>query len=133
MVLRPKSDEGQRVVFRPDQEYKCFTVDEWGSMGHLITDYRWLWYYAIQLELKTELLNRDVGNLELQIVILRDSVDVTQRGLESMTALLDKEHDARLRASRKASVELWAWRIGTVLGLVAAGAFGAAWGVERAN
>ena len=126
MVLRPRDDEGRRVVFRPDQEYKCFTTSEWSDVGHLVTDYRWLWYYAIQMELKAELLGKDIAKLELHISILQDSVDVTQRGLDSMAALLDKEHAARLQTTRKAAVELWAWRIGTVLGLVAAGAFGAA-------
>jgi len=133
MTLRPRDDAGKRVVFRPDQEYKCFTAPEWKTMGGLITDYRWLWYYAIQMELKAELLARDIGNLELQIVILNDNVDVTQRGLDSITGLLDKEHNYRVQTSRMARVELWAWRIGTVLGLVAAGAFGAAWGVEKSK
>ena len=133
MTLRPRDDAGKRVMFRPDQEYKCFTAPEWKTMGNLITDYRWLWYYAIRLETKVMLREMEIGNLELQIVLLNDSVDVTQRGLDAMTGLLDKEHGARTRTTRAARVELWAWRIGTVVGLVAAGAFGGAWGAEKSK
>jgi len=133
MVLREKDDQGRRVAFRPEQEYKCFTVGEWAQMGHIITDYRWLWYYTVQLEFKVGLYRQNIEKLELQMAIMGDSIDVTQRGLDSMTGLLNKEHEARLRTNRNATVELWAWRVGTVLGLVAAGTLGAAWGVERSK
>lgn len=133
MVLRPRGDDGSRTVFRPDQEFKCFTAPEWAQMGHLITDYRWLWYYAIRMETKAALLDKEIGNLQLQLTVLRDTEETTRRGLESMTSLLDKEHGARLQMQSKEKFELWAWRIGTVVGLAAAAAFGAAWGVERSR
>ncbi|MEN6368292.1 MAG: hypothetical protein ABFD77_01165 [Thermotogota bacterium] len=133
MVLRPRADDGTRTSFRPDQEYKCFTSDEWAQMGHLVTDYRWLWYYAIKLEMRSSLFEAQVGNLELQLQVLRDDADTTRRGLESMSALLQKEHERRLNTETVQRFELWAWRVATVVGLVAAGAFGAAYGVERSR
>ena len=131
IILEPRDGQGRRTVFRPEQEYKCFAVEEWSAMGNLITDYRWLWYYAIRMETKVKLHEQEITNLQLQLHVFEEAHDSTQRGLESMTALLDKEHDARLRATSTRTLELWGWRIGTVIGLVAAGAFGAAWGVER--
>jgi hypothetical protein len=133
VVLRPLDDEGRRATFRPDQEYKCFTAPEWAQMGHLVTDYRWLWYYAIKLETRAALLEEEVGNYELQLGVLRDDVETTRRGFDSMTGLLEKEHDYRLGMESMQRFEVWAWRIGTVIGLVAAGAFGAAYGVERSR
>lgn len=133
IVLRPRTEGGARTVFRPSEEYKCFTSPEYGSVGHLVTDYRWLWYYAIQMETKVALLQKEIGNLELQITVLKDSEKSTRLALDSMTGLLDKEHAARLSIQSSEKFELWAWRIGTVVGLIAAGAFGAAWGVEKAK
>ncbi len=133
MVLRRKDKKGRRIVFRPDQEYKCFTTPQWVTVGHMITDYRWLWYYAIRLETKVELRDQEIGNLELQLVIWGDNTTNAERGLDRMTALVEKEHDYRVKSLRLKRFEIWAWRIGTVVGLVAAGAFGAAWGVERAR
>lgn len=133
IILRPRTESGTRTVFRPSEEYKCFSSDEWASMGHLVTDYRWLWYYAIQMETKTALLGKEIGNLQLQLSVLKDSEESTRRALDTMTGLLDKEHAARLSIHSSEKFELWAWRIGTVVGLIAAGAFGAAWGVERSR
>ena len=133
LVLRPRGADGTRTSFRPDQEYKCFTADEWAQMGHLVTDYRWLWYYAIKLETRSALLEQEVGNLELQVGVMRDDVLAVRKGLDSMTGLLDKEHERSLRLESERKFELWAWRVGTVVGLVAAGAFAAAFGVERSR
>lgn len=133
LVLRVRDDSGVRTVFRPSEEYKCFSVAEWGQMAHLVTDYRWLWHYAIQMETKAALLQGQVDNLEIQMTVLRDSLDVTRNGLDTMTGLLNKEHERRLNSEASRTFEVWAWRVGTVVGLVAAGAFGAAWGVERSR
>lgn len=133
VVLRPKADDGTRTTFRPDQEYKCFTATEWMQMGHLVTDYRWLWYNAILMEKRSLLLDQQVMNLELQLGVLRDDVAATRRGLDSMTGLLEKEHERRLDGETAQRIEIWLWKIGTVVGLVAAGAFGAAYGVEKSR
>ncbi len=131
MILRPREEQGPRTVFRPKQEYKCFTAEEWGTVGHLITDYRWLWHYSGRMEMKIALFQKEIGNLELQLTIQKDNEAIVRRGFESMTGLLDKEHQARLRINKNKRLELWAWRVGTIVGLVATGVFGAAWGVER--
>jgi hypothetical protein len=133
MILRPKAEDGARTTFRPDQEYKCFTAVEWSQMGHLVTDYRWLWHNAILMEKRSLLLEQQIGNLELQLGVLSDDVAATRRGLDSMTGLLEKEHARRIDSESARRFEVWLWRIGTVVGLVAAGAFGAAYGVERSR
>jgi len=133
VVLTPRDENNRRTTFRPEQEYKCFPVDQWIQLGNLITDYRWFWYYSMRLESKIALLESQIGNLEIQLVIWKDTHESTQRALLSVSGLLDKEHDARLHTAARDNLELWGWRISTVLGLVAAGAFGAAWGVERAK
>ena len=133
VILEPRDENGRRVTFRPDQEYKCFPVDQWAQMGDLITDYRWLWYYAIRMETKLQLFEQQIGNLQLQIKVWEDTHAATRNGLVSITNLLDKEHDARLNVAARADLELWGWRIATVVALVATGAFGAAWGVERSR
>lgn len=131
VILRPRADDGTRTTFRPDQEYKCFAVSEWVQLGHLITDYRWLWYNAILMEKRSLLLEQQIGNLELQLGVLRDDAVATRRGFDSLTGLLEKEHARRLGTESTKRFEIWMWRIGTVVGLVAAGAFGAAYGVEK--
>lgn len=117
-------------MFRPDQEYKCFATEGWATMGHIITDYRWLFYYAIRMEHKAALLEQETGNLQLQLVIWRDNTKSAELALDKVTGLLDKEHAYRLDSEKSERFELWVWRVGTVVALVAAGAFGAAWGVE---
>jgi len=133
MVLRPRDDEGRRTLFKPDQEYKCFATPGWGQMGQLIVDYRWLFYYAIRMEAKVAALEQQIGNLELQLEIWNDNTDKTERALNSMTGLFNKEHDWRLKAEKNENIELWAWRAGTVVGLVLAGAFAGAWGAQRSK
>jgi len=131
MVLRPRDENNQRTVFRPREEYKCFVAPEWGQMGHLITDYRWLWYYAIRMEMKVAKLEQQVGNLELQLTIWQDNTANAERALANMTGLLNKEHAWRTNLERREKLELWLWRGGTVVGIALAAAFGVAYGVAK--
>jgi len=133
MILMPKDENGRQINYRPEEEFKCFAVSEWNQMAHLITDYRWLWLYAIQMETKAALLDKEIGNLQLQLGLVRDELDTTRSGLKSMTGLLKTEQSFRLSEETRQRVEIWLWRVGTVVGLVAAGAFAAAWGVERSQ
>lgn len=132
-VLRPIGDDGKRTLFRPEEDYKCFDVHGWGTMAHLITDYRWLWYHTINLKAKVANNEQQVANLELQLQIWKDNTKNAERALNGMTWILDKESGARIESESKSKRELRLWRLGTVVGVVIAGVFAGAFIVEMAN
>lgn len=133
MVLRPRDEDNRRTMFRPDQEYKCFPGPEWGQMGNLIVDYRWLWYYGTRMKAKVERLELQIANLQEQVATWKHNTESAERGLANMTGLLNKEHGYRLKLVKRERLELVMWRVGTIVALVAAGAFGAAWRVEKSK
>lgn len=133
MILRPRDEDNRRTVFRPEQEYKCFPAPEWGQMGNLITDYRWLWYYGMLMKSKVERLELQIANLQEQVATWKHNTENAERGLADMTGLLNKEHGYRLKLVKRERLELVMWRVGTIGALIATAAFAAAWGVERAK
>lgn len=101
-------------------------MSEWAEMAHIIIDYKWYWYYSAQMEAKVKLLELSVSNLETQNKYLREQLDATERGLKDMSGLLDTEQAARAREARFLRLELWLWRSGTIIGILAAAICGGA-------
>lgn len=120
-----------KKTVRPKLELKCFDAEEWGEMAHLITDYRWLWHHTESLKLKISLLERQALALQEQAEEWRESERETRRSLRGMASLLDAEQEQRINEGKKRNLELWGWKVVTIVAVVAASAFGAAWGVER--
>lgn len=130
-MLRPKDERGRRTVFRPEEEYKCFSTSEYVIIGIIINDGRWLYDMKLKLELKLELKNNEVANLEQQIESLNYSLGVVKTGFKEVGGLFDMEQKRTLNLSKKMQAEIWAWRGATIVLGLATAALGALYGVER--
>ncbi len=130
LILRPQNAEGEQFVFFPKEAYKCFTVSEYQVVANIVLDYRWFWGYALDLEAEIKLKAGEIKNLELQIGTWSHSLDVVQRGYDGMTSLFGAQQKQTLKMARSASLEIWAWRVGTIVAVVVAAGFGGAYIVE---
>lgn len=122
-----------QTVFKPREEYKLFTVPEWSQMAHLITDYRWFYWYTERLEAKLKLMEMSIQNLESQNEYLQEALRRRETSIEMMSGLLDSEQKARQEDASSRRLELWLWRSGAILGVVAAGVFGGMYAAGRAR
>ena len=95
-------------------------------MAHILTDYQYYWYYSAQLLARQKLMELSIQNLETQNKYLRDQLDATDKGLKDMSSLLDTEQDDRARQSSALRRQLFFWRAGTVVGILAAAFCGGA-------
>ncbi len=105
-------------------EYKCFTLDEYKDVAHLVVDYRWFWDHTLTLERENALL---VSMSEVQtqrVEIWKEQVESLEGEREFLSDLFDAEHGLRLKLEAKDRALGWIpWAI-VVLESVAIGAIG---------
>lgn len=123
----PFKERGWGNVFNPNEkEYKCFTTTEYQVIANIILDYRWFWGYAMDLETKLKLKDKEIGSLGRQLEIMNHSLEASEGGRANLNTILEREQKLRLDMASSSEFELWLWRGGTIiLGLVAAGMAGA--------
>jgi hypothetical protein len=102
-------------------------------MGHILTDYQYLWHYTGQLELKTMLLEKSETNLIDQTVVYKRQLKITNNALTRMTALLDKEQAHRISEARAKNATAWVLGASTLVAIVAASIFGGLYAAEKIN
>lgn len=114
--LRPEVDDrGKPVVFVVDQEYKCFSVPEYLTIARIITDYRWFWSYATDLEHQLELQVAETDKVRLQRDAWAGTAKRTERAMTKLDNLFTTDQRLRLSASKSKKYELWGWRAATVV------------------
>ena len=103
-----KVDEtGTNTVFFPDQEYKCFTVDEWKEVAHVINDYRWLRSYALNLELSIDKYKMQITLYQEQVDLWKDTVDRIEKNRTLAFDLVKQEQKNRLKLEFKNNLTMW--------------------------
>lgn len=96
VTLRPRDDRDRPTVFRPAEEYKCFTTPEWVQLGAIVVDYRWFFQYSGNLELKLQAREGEVAAL---VARAREQAQLTalqERRAEFNARLFEQEHALRL-------------------------------------
>lgn len=131
VTLYPKTEKGYQAVFKPEQEYKCFTAKEYQTIAHIIIDYRWFWVYATNLELQLGLKTKEVTNLGQQMQLWKEKYTLMSGEKDFLGGLFDAEHEQRLLLEREKKTELWIWRIATGVVVVLATAGWTAYGVGK--
>lgn len=101
IVLRSKTPRGYQVVFKPKEEYKCFTTLEWNSMGFVITDYRWFFNYSLKLEAKLEVRQKQITNRQEQIVDFKKQITLLTDSQKFLQQMLNAEHKMLVQEKEK--------------------------------
>jgi len=111
-------------------EYKCFTLDEYKSVAHLVVDYNWLWDHTLTLEQERALLAAKAEVQAQRVELWQTQVESLEREREYLSKLFDSEHGLRLRLEARDRAVGWIpWAI-VVLESVAIGAIGLYSGVN---
>lgn len=113
-----------RTLESEGTEYKCFTLDEYKSVAHLVVDYDWLWDHTLTLEQESALFAAKAEVQAQRVELWQTQVESLEREREYLSKLFDSEHGLRLRLEARDRAVGWIpWAI-VVLESVAIGAIG---------
>jgi hypothetical protein len=96
LELLPKDERGRKVIFRPNQQYRCYTIGEYAQVADFIVDYRWFFSYSQKLELKLQKKQVEIGRLEEINAEHKDRIEELEHDVRFNAALFDQEHALRL-------------------------------------
>lgn len=105
-------------------EYKCYTVDEYKSVAHLVLDYNWLWDHTLTLEQEKALLASKASIQLERVKLWQTQVESLEREREYLSKLFDAEHGLRLKIEKRDRALGWIpWAL-VVAESIAIGAIG---------
>ena len=104
-----------RTAVKGGEEYKCFSRDEWATLGHLVIDYRWFWNHTLRLEAELKIRLAELGHARELAEVWKANTATAERGLGTLDKLFDEEHAARLQGERRGAVVQWLMLGGMVL------------------
>lgn len=119
------------TVLRVSEEIKCFNVDEYRTLANVIIDYRWLYdaLTSAQIAINAEREKNKLLNQEIKI--LNSDIMALKKANTNLGWLLDKQLDASKSQLRGDKLKLYAVAAIAILELVAIGALGTAYGIEK--
>lgn len=125
LILEPPN------TIKVTEEMKCYSVEDYKTVAHIIIDYRWLYDALIQAQIalnaerqKNEILHQEIKLLNEDILVLRTAND-------KLSWLLDKQLDAANKEITGDRLKLYVVAAVAILELVAIGALGTAYGIQR--
>ena len=105
-------------------EYKCFTLDEYKVVAHLVVDYNWLWEHTLKLERANALLTAKAEIQAERVSLWQSQVDTLERERDYLSKLFDEEHGLRLKIENRDRALGWIpWAL-VVAESIAIGAIG---------
>lgn len=114
ITLRPKPD-GKPEVFFVEQAYKCYTVPEYAQVVDLVNQYYWFWTYSEGLEHKLDLRLKEIDGLNASVSAWKHTAERAEGSMNILSSLLDAERDSSEQILRSKKIELWGWRVASVL------------------
>jgi hypothetical protein len=90
-----------------DVEYKCFALNEWKVMAHLIVDYRYLYWQAINYRATEALYEREIAVYEQRIANLNSAIELSEQRIEWLKKALEIEHKNYLALDRENKWKIW--------------------------
>ncbi len=106
-TLYSKDDKGRQVVFKPQEDYQCFAVRDWTKMGHLITDYHWLYSYAISMRLMIANMTAQIGRHELQTQLWKDMAAQAEESRLFTYNMYKEERSLKIRTEFINKATMW--------------------------
>lgn len=124
-VLYSKDITGRQVVFKPQEDYQCFSRDDWARMAHLINDYHWLWDYSIGMNIIASKYQEQIGDLKLQVSNWEKMADRMNESRLMVGDLLKKEEKYKRIELKSAKINKALMWTSVVLAAIEAGVIGA--------
>jgi hypothetical protein len=106
-VLYSKDEKGRQINFKPQEDYQCFPAGDWVKMGHLITDYHWLFGYAMRMQLVVANMESQIGNLTLEVQRWKDMTNRVDESRLFAVGMFKEERTLKLRSDFSNKVTMW--------------------------
>lgn len=107
-VLYSEDENGEQLVFEPEEDYQCFNAEEWSDIGHLITDYHWLYWYAGQNKLIISNYKMQITNLKLQIDLWKNTINRVDKTMSFTQNLLNEDRKIKFKTNLSNKITMWA-------------------------
>ncbi len=106
-VLYSKDEKGRQINFKPQEDYQCFPARDWVKMGHLVTDYHWLFGYAIRMQVIVANFEAQIGKLGLQVQHWKDTTGRVDESRLFAVGMLKEERKLKLRSEFSNKMTMW--------------------------
>lgn len=106
LEIRYDIPDGQ-IIVSEGLEYKCYELEEYKKLAHLIVEYNNILEFAIDLERYNASLLIEIDLWKQKQKLWEEESNVQQNHIDMLSTMFDDEHNLRLKLQKQNRVFQW--------------------------